>query len=246
MTDLQLELDRSSPVPLYFQIARQIEVAIERGDLAPGDRLEDEVGLADRYGLSRPTMRRAIQELVAKGLLVRKRGVGTQVVHGQVTRRVELTSLWDDLTEHRQQPSTLLIVRETQPAEDDIAERLGVPPGSELIYLERVRSTHGKPLAVMRNWLPVTYARVLTAENLERRGLYELLRSTGVHMRVATQRIGARTATPTEAKLLAVARNFPVLTMERTTYGDSGVAFELARHAFRADSYSFELTLVNR
>ena len=107
MTDLQLELDRSSPVPLYFQIARQIEVAIERGDLAPGDRLEDEVGLADRHGLSRPTMRRAIQELVAKGLLVRKRGVGTQVVHGQVTRRVELTSLWDDLTEHRQQPSTV-------------------------------------------------------------------------------------------------------------------------------------------
>src|SRR6202035_931471 len=101
-----LDLDRSSPVPLYFQVAQQIEQAIERGDLGPGMKLENEIELADRFGLSRPTMRRAIQELVSKGLLVRKQGVGTQVVHGQVKRSVELTSLYDDLSRTNQKPTT--------------------------------------------------------------------------------------------------------------------------------------------
>src|SRR6195952_297860 len=91
MTELTVDLDRSSPVPLYYQVSRQIEAAIDTGELAPGDRLENEISLADRWGLSRPTMRRAIQELVDKGLLGRKRGVGTQVVDGHVTRAGDLS-----------------------------------------------------------------------------------------------------------------------------------------------------------
>src|ERR1700733_12843466 len=94
MSELTVDLDRSSPVPLYYQVSRQIEAAIDAGDLAPGDRLENEISLADRGGLSRPTMRRAIQELVDKGLLVRRRGIGTQVVHGRVKRPMDLTSLF--------------------------------------------------------------------------------------------------------------------------------------------------------
>jgi len=79
-----VELDRSSPVPLYYQLAQAIEAAIRDGELSPGDRFENELALAKRLTLSRPTTRRAIQELVDKGLLVRKRGVGTQVVQNPV------------------------------------------------------------------------------------------------------------------------------------------------------------------
>src|SRR5262245_63001298 len=94
-------INRSSPVPLYFQVAEQLEQAIVDGELAPGDRIANEIALAGELGLSRPTMRQAIQLLVDKGLLVRKRGVGTQVVHGQIRRPVELTSLHDDLQRDR-------------------------------------------------------------------------------------------------------------------------------------------------
>lgn len=73
-TTLSVELDRSSPVPLYFQVAQVFEKAILDGQLKPGDRFENELALASRLNLSRPTTRRAIQELVDKGLLVRKRG----------------------------------------------------------------------------------------------------------------------------------------------------------------------------
>src|SRR6476661_8834100 len=112
MSALSVDLDRSSPVPLYYQVAQQIEHAINEGQLSPGDRLDNEISLAEQFGLSRPTMRRAIQELVDKGLLVRKRGVGTQVVHAQVSRRVQQTSLDEGLAGHHQTARTEGLVNE--------------------------------------------------------------------------------------------------------------------------------------
>jgi DNA-binding GntR family transcriptional regulator len=246
MTELTVDLDRSSPVPLYFQVSRQIEAAIEGGQLGPGDRLENEISLADRWGLSRPTMRRAIQELVDKGLLVRRRGIGTQVVHGRVKRPMDLTSLFDDLARSDQKPGTQVLDRELAAAPAGVAERLGVPAGTQVLHLERLRSARDEPLAVMRNWLPADLAPVLTAEALETRGLYELMRGTGVHLRIATQRIGARGATAPESRLLALRKGAPLLTMERVSYDGSGRAVEFGSHVYNAETYSIEMTVVER
>ena len=97
MTDVVFQVDRASPVPLYFQLARQFETAIETGQLRPGARLENEVELAERLGLSRPTVRAAFGYLVSRGLVVRKRGAGTLVTDQAIDRDLELTSLYDDL-----------------------------------------------------------------------------------------------------------------------------------------------------
>ena len=94
-------LDRASPVPLYYQVAQYLEEAIEDGRMPPGTQLDNELQLADQLGLSRPTLRRALQYLVEKGLLVRRRGVGTRVVQPKVRRPVELSSLYDDLVAQR-------------------------------------------------------------------------------------------------------------------------------------------------
>jgi DNA-binding GntR family transcriptional regulator len=244
MTELFVDLDRSSPVPLYFQVAQQIEHAISEGDLAPGDRLDNEISLAEQFGLSRPTMRRAIQELVDKGLLVRKRGVGTQVVHGQVTRPVELTSLFDDLTSHHQAPTTIVLTNEIVPATDEVSVMLAVAAGSRVLHLRRLRFAHTEPLAIMENFLPED---LITLGNMDlaARGLYQLMRAKGVNIRVAKQRIGARTGSPEECSLLGEKRGSPVLTMDRAAHDDSGRAVEWGRHCYRASQYSFEVTLVD-
>ena len=96
-----ITVDRYSPVPMYYQVAQQLEHAIETGELPPGTRLDGELALAQALGVSRPTLRRAIEYLVDRGYLVRRRAVGTQVVHPKVRRPVELTSLYDDLTASR-------------------------------------------------------------------------------------------------------------------------------------------------
>lgn len=244
-TDLRLTIDRRSHVPLYHQVAEQIQEAIGSGELPPGARLDNEIALADRLGLSRPTMRRAIQELVDKGLLVRKRGVGTQVVHGSVRRELELTSLHDDLTSTGRRPATRVLTNRVVDAPPEVAAELGVEAGTPLRLLERLRLADDEPLAVLRNWLPVDLLTP-TDDELVDRGLYELVRDAGRHLSVARQRIGARGADAREARALGLRKGSPVLTMQRSAYDDSGRAIEYGDHCYRPDAYSFEVTLVER
>jgi DNA-binding GntR family transcriptional regulator len=239
-----VELDRSSPVPLYYQLAQAIEAAIRDGDLAPGDRFENELALAKRLTLSRPTTRRAIQELVDKGLLVRKRGVGTQVVQSPVHRRVELTSLFDDLTRAGQTPTTELLEYQRMVVDEEVATELNLPADAEVVMIQRLRCANGEPLAVMTNYLPADLAP--DAEELEASGLYQALRTRGVHIRLARQRIGARPASRSEARLLNEKAGAPLLTMSRTAFDDSGKAVEYGSHCYRASRYYFETTLVDR
>jgi DNA-binding GntR family transcriptional regulator len=246
VTEVDLRIDRSSPVPLYYQFAEQLEAAIRAGRLAHGQRLENELDLAQRYGLSRPTVRQAIQELVRKGLLVRKRGVGTQVVHGPAfTRPVALSSLFDDLARTGLRPRSDLRSFETRAADGEVSEALRVPEGAPVVRIERLRWAAGEPLALMVNWLPAALA-AFEQDRLEAHGLYELLRRTGVHMRIATQRIGARPATAAEARLLGERRGAALLTMERVAYDDQGRPVEYGSHVYRAGTYRFEVTLVDR
>ena len=241
---LTVELDRSSPVPLYYQLAQAIEAAIRDGELAPGDRFENELALAKRLTLSRPTTRRAIQELVDKGMLVRKRGVGTQVVQNPVHRRVELTSLFDDLARAGQEPTTRLLKYDVGLPDEDVARELNLSQDREVVAIHRLRSANGEPLALMINYLPVEIAP--DAEELESNGLYQSLRARGVHIRLARQRIGARSATRAEAQLLDEKPNAPLLTMARTAFDDSGAAVEFGNHGYRASRYYFDTTLVDR
>src|SRR5205807_3162859 len=139
--------DRNSPVPRYFQMAQHLELLIESGELATGARLENEIDLADRLGLSRPTMRRAIEYLVDLGLLVRKRGVGTQVVHAKMRRPVELTSLYDDLAKTGRHPYTKVLSFGVEPASDALALELGIPDGTDVYVFERIRYAEDEPLA---------------------------------------------------------------------------------------------------
>ncbi len=241
--ELFADLDRTGPVPLYYQVSSRLEAAIHSGAIPTGARLENEIAIAQKLGLSRPTIRRAIQEVVDKGLLVRRRGIGTQVVQGQVTRQVALTSLYEDLQETHHTPGTRVLAHDTRPAPDDVAAGLGVSPGSDVVYIRRQRSTDGVPVAVLENYLPGDFADI-TTEQLEARGLYQILRARGVSIRVANQKIGARRARGDESELLDIDKGGPVLTMERIAFDNSGKAFEFGLHCYRPDMYSFETTLV--
>ncbi|MFF8033790.1 MULTISPECIES: GntR family transcriptional regulator [unclassified Streptomyces] len=242
---LELSVDRGSPVPLYFQLSQQLESAIEHGVLTPGTLLGNEIELAARLGLSRPTVRQAIQSLVDKGLLVRRRGVGTQVVHSQVKRPLELSSLYDDLEAAGQRPATTVLVNTVVAASAEVAAALAVAEDSEVHRIERLRFTHGEPMAHLCNHLPPGLLDLDTGQ-LEATGLYRLMRAAGITLHSARQTIGARAATATEAERLDEPAGAPLLTMQRVTYDDTGRAVEFGTHTYRPSRYSFEFQLLVR
>ncbi len=245
MTPLTVSVDRRSPVPLYFQVAEQIEQSILGGALPPGARLPNELVLADQLSLSRPTLRQAIKYLVDKGLLVRKRGVGTQVVQSLVRRPIELSSLHDDLTRAGQHPTTVVRDLRVVTPSTEVVAALGLPEDTPVVRIKRLRLAQGEPLALMTNYLPEGLVD-LSATDLAERGFYDLLRSAGIQLRVARQTIGARTATVAQARDLGEPRGAALLTMTRTAYDDEGRAVEYGTHVYRASRYSFELTLIER
>lgn len=236
-------MDRSSPIPLYFQVARHIEAQIESGGIPNGAVFENEIRLAEQFGLSRPTMRRAMQHLVDKGLIVRRRGIGTRVVQPKVRRPLELTSLYDDLTESGQSPTTSVIELGHVEADEPVAAALAVAEGTEVIRAVRLRSASGNPIAKLTNYLPLLVGD-LSPEDLERTGLYNLMRTRAIRLHSATQVVGARNATASEARLLGEPSRAAVLTMQRTSYDDHGIPVEYGDHIYAASRYSFQTNLL--
>ena len=235
-------VDRSSPVPLYFQVAQHLEDAIHSGAVPTGTLFQNEVDLAASLGLSRPTMRRAMQHLVDKGLVVRRRGIGTRVVQPKLHRPLQLTSLNDDLSRAGRKPTTEVLSFENVEATDDVAERLEVPEGTLVLELVRLRRADGEPIAKLTNYLPERLA-TFSEEDLGDLGLYDLIRGQGIALHSATQTLGARNATAAESRMLAEPKGAALITAQRVTYDDHGQAVEYGTHIYASSRYTFEVQL---
>ena len=150
-----LVLDRDSPVPLYFQLAQHLESDIRSGTLKSGDRLENEVKIAEYLGLSRPTVRAAFRYLVERELVLRRQGQGTVVTAEKVNRPVKLSSLFDDLASTGKRPATKVLHNELVKASDLVKEALGLGDDRFVTYLERLRFGDDEPIALDAQLLPL-------------------------------------------------------------------------------------------
>lgn len=242
---IPVTLDRESTVPLYLQLAEQLLQGLEAGHIRAGDPFENEVELAERLNLSRPTVRRAIAELVARGLLVRRRGIGTVVASRWVHRMGRPNSIYDDLTAAKRAPRSQLLELDFDVTHRKAAQHLDLPSRTPLIHITRLRLVGSLPLAILENWLPPTtpVRHYLTPERLETTGLYALMREAGVHPVTAVQTFGARNATGRERSLLRLSRADPLLTMNRRAFDADGTAIECGEHCYRGDQYAIEVSV---
>lgn len=237
----EIALDRGSQVPLYQQIAKPIEDAILSGALPAGAMIEDEVSMATRLDVARPTARRALQELAARGLLTRRRGVGTHVTPPHIHRPMKLSSLNDDLSEAGFTPTTKVLSYEIREADATEAEQLAITRGEGMLAIRRLRYADNHSLALLTNLIPLDIAP--TWQELGDHGLYRCLAMRNIEVTSARQTIGARGATPEEADVLGEDENAPLLTMERTGYTTEGRIVEVGQHVYRPSLYSFQFSL---
>jgi len=150
-------------------------------------------------------MRAAIKQLVDKGLLIRRQGMGTPVAPKPVRRAVALTSLYDDLKESGREPKIRVLALEETLCKPEIAEHLGLEPNATVVRFDRLRMAEVDPITLMHSFVPVGLLEI-EEENLERTGLYETFRAGGIAPYVGTQRVGARKASTEEAELAGPVR----------------------------------------
>ncbi|QOQ39638.1 GntR family transcriptional regulator [Trueperella pecoris] len=236
-----IELDRASHLPLHAQISAPIRRAILEGHILPGTPIENEISMAQRLKVSRPTARQALQSLVEGGFLLRRRGVGTIVAPQPKRQLMRLPSLHEELQAEGHESSTEILQYNHRRATEAIAEQLGVEVDAPVIELERLRKRDGVPVAILYNWLSAEIAP--SRDQLDGHGLYELLRRAGVELTSTTQSVGAERPDKREAKLLAISMRDPVLTIDRTAFNSRGDIVEWGFHIYRGDLYRYESTV---
>lgn len=229
--------------PLYLQLQRRIADAMARGVLAPGSSLPAERDIAAMTGLSRVTVRKAIEALVASGQLVQRRGSGTFVAP-RVERLEQalslLTSFTEDMARRGKAVESVWISRRVQAPTPEEVMALGLGAGDHVARLERVRSSDGVPLAIERASIPT---QVLPDPAAVGESLYALLETRGYRPVRAVQRISAANLGAKDAELLGVPPGAAGLRIERIGYLPSGRVVEFTRSLYRGDAYDFAVEL---
>ena len=229
--------------PLYLRLGRMIEAEIESGRLGPGDSLPPEREIAGRTGLSRVTVRRAVQSLVRSGRLVQRHGSGTFVAP-RIERLEQalsrLTSFSEDMARRGKSVRSVWIGREVRPAAPDEMMALGLTAEELVTSLERVRHADGVPLAIERAVLP---SAVLPNPLAVEASLYAALAARGMRPVRAVQRLTATNLATPDAGLLAVPPGVAGLRIERISYLVSGRVVEFTRSLYRGDAYDFAAEL---
>lgn len=214
--------------PLYQQIKALITQSLEQGEWKPGEMIPSEVELAARYKVSQGTVRKAIDELSAENLLVRRQGKGTFVAtHHEDRTQFRFLRLMPDEGESAPHESHILECKRVR-APSEIARQLELKAGDSTVLIRRVLSFRGDPVVLDEIWLPGALFKGLTADRLvEYRGpMYGLFETEfGTRMIRAEERIRAVAAEAETAEILRVQKGYPLLLVERVsfTYGDRPV-----------------------
>jgi GntR family transcriptional regulator len=240
-----LRVDKTHPKPAFLQLRDELEAAIRRGDFPPGTTLPSERELSERVGLSRMTVRRALEELVAARLVEQRRGSGTYVLSRRVDQPADvLLSYTQEASLLGFRPGSVLFEAKVVRADEEVARGLRLRPGDEVLRVTRLRTADDEPLALQTSHLPPPY-HTLSIDSLRRdASLYQVLREQfGVTPAGAEQSISARLPTPQECEMLAIDPATPVLALERTAFDDRGAPFEYVLSAYRSDRYRVLLRL---
>lgn len=233
-------LDAKTVVPLYIQLMEEIEENIRRGLFPPGEKLPAEALMAKQYGVSVVTVRNAVSSLAEKGLIERKQGKGTYVTNSKFTRDIQNIQSFSQRCLHMGiQPGGRMLSNRLVPAGEKMCEQLEVESGSFLVYLSRLRTADGEPVAIENNYFPMKYAFLLD-KTLDDDSLLELIKSeTGDYVAVSKKRIELCRATDSEADLLGVAQGDPLLYIKSIAYTKDQVPMYVGTQIFNGERCSF-------
>ena len=238
-------IDKSNPIPYYLQLAELMRRDIsQREPHQEAYQLPSENELATLHGITRATVRRALDVLERDGWLYREKGKGSFAAVRRVEQELtQLVSTTNDMRERGWSLTTKVISLEQVPASPRLAEALELPEGAACYSLCRLRLVDGQPLSLQTSYLPQALCPALEEHDLSR-SLYRLLESHyGLRLWTGRQILQARCTLPHEEELLETPECAAVMYMERVTYGVNGEAVEYLEAVWHGERYDFTVSL---
>lgn len=242
LLDALRPLDRSTPMPLYYQLAERLREAVRDADVALALPAEHE--LCRRFRVSRSVVRQALGRLEAEGLIVRERGRGTFVRRRRLEHELtRLCSVTDDLRARGWRPGTRLLGLRALVPPRHIRAALALAEGDEVWEVYRLRLADDEPVSLQWCYLPVALAPDLGEQDLTGSlwRLYE--QHYGRRLESADQEVRVRAASPDEARLLLVAAGAPLFCITRTIYDQHDAPVQYLDSLWRGDRYDFTMRL---
>ncbi len=232
-------------VPLHHQVYSALRNALDLGEWPPGQRMPTERALAETFGCSLITVRRALDELVRERRIVRTRGLGTFARSAPVDRQLtELTSFTDEMKARGLDPRTVLLSAALTEASPAAAEALGIQVGAAVYRLERVRHAGAQPLLLEEVHLPAHLFPGLLESDFVNQSLYDVLATSyGVELTRGQETIEPALPTSHEASLLEQDKREPVLLLQLVSYTEGDVPIEYCRSVVRGDRARYHLEM---
>jgi GntR family transcriptional regulator len=233
-----LSVDKNSPTPIYYQLKEQLALLIRNGTYPVDSQLPTELSISEQLGISRGTVRQAINALVTEGRLYRVRGRGTFVSEPATALHLaqRFSSFAEDMREMNIPFSSTVLAGRVIRAEGRLLSKLGLSYSDNVIYLERLGGMNAEPFVLAFSYLPEALCPGLLDEDLTDRPLYEILEGAyGLRLSGANRTLEASLADQYEAKLLQVPEGSPIHFMHSLAFLDDGRPVEYARLRFRGD-----------
>lgn len=238
----------AGPVPLYQQLKQRLRSEIARGAYSPGDQLPAEPELIERFGVSRITVRQALSDLEAEGLVIRRHGKGTFVAERRIPQNlVRLTDFVEDMELAGLAPSSRVLSFTREQVSGDIATTLALPQYTEVVRVDRLRLANEQPIAYDTTWLPLRYGALLQAEDLANKTIYHIL-ETGyaIPIEQGVFFFSAACAMDAVARALEVEVGAALLVIERISYTRHDDPVYLQRRYYRTDRVRYQASLQRR
>jgi GntR family transcriptional regulator len=235
---LAINLDKSNPTPVYYQLKEQLALLMRNESLPIGVQLPPEIALSEELGISRGTVRQAINILVAEGRLERARGKGTFVT--RPTNKSQLhqsvSSLELDIQDGDKELHTEVLSRRLIPAKGRLTEKLNIATDDEVLYIERIAYKEGEPFMLIFSYLPYQLCPKLLDIDLANKSIYKsLAEEHGLQISRSLRSLEAATADEYEATKLQIAEGAAIHFLHNLSYLEDGRPIEYARMRIRGD-----------
>ena len=242
-------IDKSSPVPMYFQIKQEIIKLIKNKTYCTGDQLPTELEFCEALDISRPTIRQAFQELISEGYITRQKAKGTFVskpkVDGFFFKRLQ--SYNEEMKSLGLTPSTIVLNAEKEIAKEIVSEKLNTK--EEVFHLERLRFADKDPMVYVHTYIPMKYYSDIDNHNFadDHTSLYDLMKNKYNHpISYVDRTIEAKNATVEIANLLDIKKGTAIYTVTTIAYDENDTPIEYSEAYYRGDRNKFSIRLVQQ